>query len=259
MPATSRAQRRQTLNIRIKAEERGLIDRAAQARGQNRTDFILEAARRAAEEALLDRTIFTVGAEAYAKFIARTRGTAEAQRSPAQDDAQACPLGPDVTLSAPEPLEDRHQLASFTCGLPTLDDWLKRRARGNQASGASRTFVVCREDSVVAYYALAAGAVELALAPGRFRRNMPDPIPVIVLGRLAIDTSEQGRGLGRALIRDAGLRILSAAETIGIRGILVHAISDEARQFYVSVGFEASQVDPMTLMATLADIRAALT
>jgi GNAT superfamily N-acetyltransferase len=163
-----------------------------------------------------------------------------------------------VTLTAPEPLADRHQVGPFASGVATLDDWLKRRARGNQVSGASRTFVACRGDSVVAYYALAAGAVEIALAPGRFRRNMPDPIPVIVLGRLAIDTSEQGRGLGRALVRDAGLRIVGAAETIGIRGILVHAISDEARKFYLSVGFETSPVDPMTLMVTLADIRVAL-
>jgi GNAT superfamily N-acetyltransferase len=163
-----------------------------------------------------------------------------------------------VTLTAPAPLADQHDIASFTCGVALLDDWLKRRARANQVSGASRTFVVCRQDRVVAYYALAAGSVGLAAAPGRFRRNMPDPIPVVILGRLAIDLSEQGRGLGRALFRDTGLRIVGAAEPLGIRGILVHAISDEARRFYISLGFEASPVDPMTLMVTLADVRAAL-
>jgi GNAT superfamily N-acetyltransferase len=164
-----------------------------------------------------------------------------------------------MTLSAPEPLEDRHDLAPFSCGTASLDDWLKRRARANQASGASRTFVVCEEaDRVVGYYALASGAVTIATAPGRFRRNMPDPIPIVVLGRLAIDTSQQGRGLGRALFRDAALRVLSAADTIGIRGILVHAVSDDAKTFYIALGFEVSPLEPMTLMVGLADLRAAL-
>jgi GNAT superfamily N-acetyltransferase len=87
---------------------------------------------------------------------------------------------------------------------------------------------------------------------------MPDPIPMVVLGRLAIDASEQGRGVGRALFRDAGLRILGAADTIGIRGILVHAVSDDAKKFYIALGFEPSPLEPMTLMITLADVRAAL-
>jgi len=163
-----------------------------------------------------------------------------------------------MTLSAPELLEDRHQLSSFNCGVPSLDDWLKRRARANQASGASRTYVVCEGDQVVAYYALAAGGVDVANAPGRFRRNMPDPVPVVILGRLAVDASRRGQGLGRALVRDAGLRVLQAADVVGIRGVLVHAISDEARQFYQAVGFEPSPLDAMTLMLTLGDLKAAL-
>jgi len=163
-----------------------------------------------------------------------------------------------VTLSAPEPLGERHDLAPFGCGAASLDDWLRRRARGNQASGASRTFVVCDSNRVVGYYALAAGGVAGAAASGRFRRNMPDPIPVVVLGRLAIDVSQQGRGLGRALFRDAALRVTSAAETIGIRGILVHAISDQAKSFYMALGFEPSPLEPMTLMVTLGNVRASL-
>jgi GNAT superfamily N-acetyltransferase len=163
-----------------------------------------------------------------------------------------------VTLTAPESLADHHDIASFSCGVSSLDEWLRRRARANQVSGASRTFVACRGDRVVAYYALASGAVAAAAASGRFRRNMPDPIPVVVLGRLAIDVSEQGHGLGRALFRDAGLRILRAADTIGIRGILVHAISEDAKKFYILLGFEPSPLDAMTLMVTLTDVRAAL-
>ncbi|MBB5575826.1 MULTISPECIES: GNAT family N-acetyltransferase [Rhizobium] len=163
-----------------------------------------------------------------------------------------------MTLSAPAPLADHHELAEFNSGLPQLDDWLRRRARANQASGASRTFVVCEGNRVIGYYALASGAVKQPEAPGRFRRNMPDPIPVAVLGRLAIDQTYQGRGIGRALVRDAGMRLLHAAEIIGIRGVLVHAISDIARAFYEAVGFLPSPSDPMMLMIGLHDLNSAL-
>ena len=167
-------------------------------------------------------------------------------------------MGRGVTLTAPAPLADYHELDEFESGVPQLDDWLRRRARANQAGGASRTFVACEGNRVVAYYALASGAVKPPEAPGRLRRNMPDPIPVAVLGRLAIDRSYQGRGLGRALVRDAGLRLLNAAEILGIRGVLVHAISDDARAFYEAVGFLPSPSDPMMLMIGLKDLSNAL-
>ncbi|AEH87578.1 GNAT family N-acetyltransferase [Mesorhizobium opportunistum] len=163
-----------------------------------------------------------------------------------------------MSLSAPVPLADHHDLNDFSSGIPSLDDWLKKRARANQAGGASRTYVTCIGNRVVGYYAIASGGVRMVEATGRFRRNMPDPIPVVVLGRLAVDQSHHGRGIGRALVRDAGLRILQAAEILGIRGILVHAISDDARAFYMAVGFEPSPVEPLTLMATLADLGASL-
>ena len=122
-------------------------------------------------------------------------------------------------------------------------------------SRASRTFVACDDARVVGYYALASSAITPAAAPGRFRRNMPDPIPVAVLGRLAIDRAQQGRGLGRALFRDCALRVAHAADTLGIRGIVVQAISEQAKAFYLAVGFDPSPDDPMTLMVTLADVR----
>lgn len=147
---------------------------------------------------------------------------------------------------------------NFACGINSLDDWLKQRALKNQASGASRTYVVCEGVQVFAYYALAASAVASELATGRLRRNMPDPIPVVVLGRLAIDQSLQRSGLGRALVRDASLRVIAAAQTIGVRGMLVHALSAQARAFYVRVGFDPSPLDEMTLMASVADLRASL-
>jgi len=163
-----------------------------------------------------------------------------------------------VKIAAPVALEDHHQIDAFDCGVTALNAWLKTRARSNAASGASRTYVACDGKQVAGYYALAAGAVEVAETPGRFRRNMPDPIPVIVLGRLALDRGQQGQGLGRALFRDAALRVIQAADIIGVRGILVDAISDEAKSFYQAVGMVESPLDPMTLMVTLRDLRAAL-
>ena len=160
-----------------------------------------------------------------------------------------------MTVSAPEPLAAHHVVEQFDCGTASLNDWLKKRALRNQASGASRTFVACHDERVIAYYALASSAVALDSATGRLRRNMPDPIPVVVLGRLAVDGAYQGRGLGRALLQDAGQRVLQAADEIGIRGVIVHAIDDDAKAYYHRLGFDASPLDPMTLMITLGDLR----
>lgn len=161
-------------------------------------------------------------------------------------------------LLPPEPLADHHEIQEFNSGEASLDDWLRRRARANQASGASRTYVVCEQKRVVAYYALASGAVTVESASGRLRRNMPDPVPVAVLARLAVDHDWQRKGLGRALFRDAAHRVMNAADAIGIRGIVVHAISEEAKKFYLALGFDPSPREPMMLMVTLADVRAAL-
>jgi GNAT superfamily N-acetyltransferase len=167
-------------------------------------------------------------------------------------------MGEVTGLRPPELLGENHRLESFACGDASLDDWLRRRALANQASGASRTYVVCAGDEVAGYYALASGAITVKSAPGGFRRNMPDPIPVAVLARLAVDRSWQGKGTGRALFRDAALRVAHAADVIGIRGIVVHAVSEEAKKFYVALGFDPSPREPMTLMVTLRDVRAVL-
>jgi GNAT superfamily N-acetyltransferase len=162
------------------------------------------------------------------------------------------------TLSPPTALDASHDCTLFDCGEASLNDWLVRRARPNQVSRASRTFVVCRASFVVAYYALAAGAVASTAAPGRIRRNMPDPIPMAVLGRLAIDRNLQGQGIGRALLRDAVLRVIQAASAVAMRGIMAQALSDDARRFYLACGFVPSPGDPMLLMATLGGVTAAL-
>lgn len=154
-------------------------------------------------------------------------------------------------LSAPALLDEAHNLDLFQSGNNTLDEWLRRRARSNQVSGASRTYVVAEGSRVVGYYCLASGALDLADAPGSVRRNMPDPIPMAVLGRLAIDHDWQGKGLGAALLQDAVLRTAQAASIMGIRGLLVHAISDEAKAFYEHYGFQCSPNHPMTLVLSL--------
>jgi GNAT superfamily N-acetyltransferase len=157
-----------------------------------------------------------------------------------------------LNLSAPQPLTSIHLLDHFDCGEPTLDDWLKRRAMNNQMSGASRTFVVVDQDNRVrGYYAMAAGAVAHQSATGSVRRNMPDPIPVMVLGRLAVDRRAQGTKLGAALLQDAVNRAIAVSHHTGVRALLVHALHQRAKQFYEHYGFCESPQHPMTLMLRL--------
>ncbi len=153
-------------------------------------------------------------------------------------------------LSPPVHLDEGLDLAAFDCGNDSLNTWLCKRARKNERDGASRTYVVCAERKVVAYYCLAAGAVALGESPGKIRRNMPDPIPVMVLGRLAVDRRWQGKTLGTALLADAIKRTLNASRIAGIRAMVVHAVSDEARRFYEERGFVSSPLAPLTMMIT---------
>lgn len=157
-----------------------------------------------------------------------------------------------MKLCAPEPLTADHNTVSFSCGETVLDEWLKRRALGNQISGASRTFVVVNTSrDVMGYYALAAGAVTHQDATRSVRQNMPDPIPVMVLARLAVDIRVHGMKLGAAMLQDALRRTLSVSQNTGVRAILVHALNDNARRFYEHYGFKPSPAHPMTLMLRL--------
>ena len=159
-----------------------------------------------------------------------------------------------MNLRAPEPLSPDHHVHGFACGESVLDDWLKRRALSNQTSGASRTFVVTTDArEVMGYYALAAGAVAHHDATRVIRQNMPDPIPVMVLARLAVDTRAKGMKLGAGLLQDAVRRCIQVSHNTGVRAILVHALNDGACQFYAHYGFKASPAHPMTLMLRLTE------
>lgn len=157
-----------------------------------------------------------------------------------------------MQLTPPEPLDSGHRTDNFNCGEPVLDEWLRKRALGNQASGASRTFVVADTSGrVMGYYALAAGAVTHETATGPVRRNMPDPVPVLILGRLAVDRQAQGMKLGAALLQDAVGRAIGVSAHAGIRALVVHALSERAKAFYLHYGFQTSTLHPMTLMLRL--------
>ena len=165
-------------------------------------------------------------------------------------------LQPGLQLNAPEPLLTTHLVDEFECGEIVLDYWLKRRAMTNQLSGASRTFVVADQDQrIYGYYAMAAGAVTHQMATSSVRRNMPDPVPVMVLARLAVDRGAQGMKVGGSLLQDAVNRAVAVSQNAGVRALLVHALHDRAKQFYEHYGFQASPLHPMTLMLRLNSVK----
>lgn len=163
-----------------------------------------------------------------------------------------------ISYSAPEPLSEIHNTDAFDCSEESLNRWLKQRARRSEKTGNARTYVVCTDNVVVGFYCLAAGSVARQDAIKKVQRNAPDPIPVIVLGRLAVDRTHQGRGLGRGLVKDALLRAVQASEVIGARAFIVHALDNRAQQFYEGLGFQESPVAPKTLMLSFKDIKQAL-
>lgn len=158
-------------------------------------------------------------------------------------------------VTAPCPISDSHDITVFDCGHKTLNEWLQKRALKNEQNGASRTFVVCNDNTVIGYYSLAVGAVTRDQASGKVRRNMPEPIPVMILGRLAVDQQWQGKRIGTGMLKDAILRTLAVAEQAGIRAMLVHALSNKAKRFYLGCGFHESPISDMTLMIPLNEAR----
>lgn len=158
-------------------------------------------------------------------------------------------------ISAPVPLESGHKLTRFSCGEPSLDEWLRKQALKNEIAGASRTYVVCCGDEVAGYYSLAVGSIEHALVPGKIRRNMPRAIPVMVLARLAVDLRYKGQCIGQGMVKDALFRTLQAADIAGIRALLVHALNEKAASFYLKIGFVPSPFNPLVLFLPLDTLR----
>lgn len=154
-------------------------------------------------------------------------------------------------ISAPEQLTAHHQLIGFDCGTASLNEWLCHRALKNEQSGGSRTYVVCDNNRVVGYYALAAGSVARSEVTNRIKKNMPDPIPALVLGRLAVDNNWQGRNIGRGLLKDALARSLNVSEQVGARVLIVHVVNDKAEAFYRKYGFTKKSFLSNTLMLPL--------
>ena len=159
---------------------------------------------------------------------------------------------------APRPIGEHDVVADFDSGEPSLDEYLRGRALANHVEGASRCFVTCRDGRVVGFHTLASATVEHAGTSGRVRRNMPEQVPVILLSRMAIDRKEQGQGLGAALLRDAVTRAVAAAEIIGVRALLVHALHEQARAFYAHFHFEPSPTDPQHLLLLINGARTVL-
>ena len=160
-----------------------------------------------------------------------------------------------MSLTSPEPLAVHHILTGFDSGQPTLDNWLVSRASKNERAGSSRTYVVCQDSRVVAYYCLSAASAAHRSVPGTIRRNMPDPIPMMLMGRLAVARTYQGRGFAKGLVRDAIIRTLSAAEIAGIRALFVSALNDGAAEFYRHMQFLPSPVNPLLLMLPVETMR----
>ena len=165
-------------------------------------------------------------------------------------------MGP---VTAPQPLGPDHDVSQFSSGVPALDTWLQGKARLNEAKGGARTYVACDGDRVAGFYSLAASAVEKRRVSSRVGRNMPEPIPVILLGQLAVDTDYQGRRLGSDLLIDAAQRALAAADVIGARAIVVQAIDEQAKAFYGRFGFRPfSNREPLMLLLRISELKALL-
>ncbi|MHB8294470.1 MAG: GNAT family N-acetyltransferase [Acidimicrobiales bacterium] len=163
----------------------------------------------------------------------------------------------------PEPLADRHELANFACRSSEQTDWFRRHARQSSATGTTRVFVVTEHGSheVVAYYAWCMAQLRSEAAPSRMTKGAGRyPQPVALLARLGVDSRHEGKGLGVGLLQDVFARVMEMSEGIGCRGLLIHAESHQARNFYIHLvpEFEASPTDDLHLVLLLKDIRRTL-
>lgn len=161
-------------------------------------------------------------------------------------------------MNPPEPLGLAHKLDGFDCGDESLNFWLRKHAWRNEASGASRCFVLCEGAAILGFYTISAAGIARDAAPKAVRRNAPNPVPALLIGRLGVDLSVQGRGLGKALLKDAMIRASVIAKNAGVALVFLHALSETAKRFYLSRGFVESPLQPMTMCMTMATIASIL-
>jgi predicted N-acetyltransferase YhbS len=162
-------------------------------------------------------------------------------------------------LNSPVPLDATHDVSAFDCGVPALNNYLRKFALQNQRGQSARTYVATRGECVVGYYTLAAASARREETPARVAKGLAaHPVPVILLARLAVDSGEKGKGLGAGLLKDALLRAVQAADIVGCRAVMVHAKDEGARRFYERFGFEPSPADPLRLFLLMKDIKATL-
>jgi len=158
-------------------------------------------------------------------------------------------------ITEPTGLNSQHDISSFDCGHNALNDWLQEKALKNERGDASRCFVICDHNKVVGYYALSTGSVEHKETPSALKRNMPDPIPVLVLGRLAIDKNYQGQSFGKHLLKDCLLRVIAVSEHVAFKALMIHAIDEAAKEYYINFGFLESPTNDLTVYLPMKQIR----
>ena len=252
------------INVRLSTTSRDLIDRAAAVVGKTRSEFILESARKHAIDVLLDQRLFSLNTEQFEQFLrvldqppepnAELEATAREQIS--MGEVTPYP-GALEALLPPVPLTSAHDTSRFDCGKPPLNDWLRFRALKSEGRSA-RCYVLSSRGFIVGYYCISAGAIQHDGAPwGSGAKTCPTRFPRS-LSRLALDKAYQGRGLGRALLKDALLRITKASELVGARAVLVHAVDQEVVSFYARYGFRSFPTNNQTLFLTVDEIVSAL-
>ncbi|TDR81995.1 GNAT family N-acetyltransferase [Paludibacterium purpuratum] len=248
--------------IELNHEQDILLRRAAEISGLSCSQFIFESTCKAAELAVLEqRQFFVSGSERQWLIALQQRKTAPA---PAliQLMTNPTPWEGGSALRAPEPLAPAHSIVQFDCGRPAMNDWLAHRARQAQLKNTAKTFVVCVQDRVAAYFSLCVGQIDSREFPGHGAQAIDRslfPIPVAILTRLAVDTSYQHKGLGHGLLREAIQHVLSINEQAGVAALLIQPLNEPVARFYLACGFMPSPAAYKQLLLPIEDMQAART
>ncbi|MBV8046557.1 MAG: GNAT family N-acetyltransferase [Paludibacterium sp.] len=247
-------------SIDLQHEQDILLRRAADLAGQSTAQFIIDSVCKAAERTVLDQRHFVVSGSERQKIIALRQRVATPSPALCRLLTQKAPWEGESALHAPEPLAPAHSIVQFDCGRPALNDWLAHRARQAQLKNAARTFVVSAQGRVVGYFSLSVGQIDSREFPGYGTPAVDRqifPLPIALLNRLAVDSLYQHQGLGRALLRDAILHVLSISEQIGVTALLIQPLNEPAARFYLACGFIQSPAAYKQLMLPFEDMQAA--